>query len=194
MNSVLHQPLVLVLNRNWQPIDIRNPAEAFCQMITDTATALDLREDSSMVPTRWEEWKQLPVREGDFSIGTIHGRIRIPTVLVLSRFEKVPLRRPKLNFRNLWERDGGRCQYTGRPLHPSEANIDHVIPRSRQGKTSWENCVLADRSVNARKGNRTPVEAGLSLLRKPQAPREQPVTLFLRNIHGIPDWEPFLQT
>ncbi len=193
MNSVLDKQVVLVLNRNWQAIDVRNPAEAFCQMATDTATALDIRDDSSMVPTRWEDWRRLPVRENDFSIGTARGRIRVPTVLVLSRFSKVPTRRPKLNFRNLWERDGGRCQYTGRLLRPGEANIDHVVPRSRQGATSWENCVIADRAVNSRKGNRTPEEAGLSLLSVPAAPRELPATMLLRNVHGIPEWEPFLQ-
>jgi 5-methylcytosine-specific restriction endonuclease McrA len=194
MSSILDKPIVLVLNRNWQAINVRTPAEAFCQMVTDTATALDIRDDQSMVPTKWEDWRCLPVRETDFSIGTAHGSVRVPTVLVLARYARVPMKRPKFNARNLWERDGGRCQYTGRPLRPGEGNIDHVVPRSRGGETSWENCVLAAREVNARKGSRTPEEAGLRLLSEPVAPREMPATLLLRNTHGIPDWEPFLQS
>lgn len=192
MNPILHKNIVLVLNRNWQAIDIKTPAEVFCQMATDVATALDIQGSDWMVPTKWEDWRRLPVRESDFSIGTSAGPIRVPTVVVLSRFSRVPMKRPKFNARNLWARDGGRCQHTGRDLRPGEGNIDHVLPRSRGGKTTWENCVLAARDVNSRKANRTPGEAGLTLLRPPGAPREVPVTALLKNIHGIPDWEPFL--
>lgn len=190
--SVLHKNIVLVLNRNWQAINIKTPAEVFCQMATDVATALDIQGSDWMIPTKWEDWKELPIRDEDFSIGTPHGEIRVPTVVVLSRFSKVPMKRPKFNARNLWVRDGGRCQYTGRELKPGEGNIDHVVPRSRGGATSWDNCVLAARDVNSRKANRTPEEAGMKLLATPREPREVPVTALLKNVHDIPDWEPFL--
>lgn len=192
MSTVLNKNIVLVLNRNWQAINIQTPAEAFCQMATDVVTALDIDGNESMIPTKWEDWRKLPVRENDFSIGTAHGRIRVPTVVVLSRFSKVPMKRPKFNARSLWERDGGRCQYTGRELRPGEGNIDHVVPRSRGGRTTWDNCVIAAREVNSRKANRTPEEAGLKLLKQPHTPREVPVTVLLKNVHGITDWEPFL--
>ena len=192
MNSVLHQNVVLVLNRNWQAINIQTPAEAFCQMMTDVVTALDVQGTDWMVPTKWEDWKSLPVRETDLSIGTARGQIRVPTIIVLSRFSKVPMKRPKFSARNVWARDGGRCQYTGRDLRPGDGNIDHIVPRSRGGGSSWENCVLSAREVNTRKADRTPEEAGLQLLNQPRAPREVPVTALLKNIHGIPEWEPFL--
>jgi len=192
MNSVLHQNVVLVLNRNWQAINIQTPAEAFCQMMTDVVTALDVQGTDWMVPTKWEDWKNLPVRDTDLSIGTAHGQIRVPTIIVLSRFSKVPMKRPKFSARNVWARDGGRCQYTGRDLRPGDGNIDHIVPRSRGGGSSWENCVLSAREVNTRKADRTPEEAGLQLLNQPRAPREVPVTALLKNIHGIPEWEPFL--
>jgi 5-methylcytosine-specific restriction endonuclease McrA len=191
--SILNQNIVLVLNRNWQAINIKTPADIFCQMATDVATALDIKGSDWMVPTKWEDWMKLPIREGDLSIGTAHGPIRVPTVVVLARFSRVPMKRPKFNARNLWARDGGRCQYTGRELRPGEGNIDHVIPRSRGGKTSWENCVLSAREVNNRKANRTPEEAGLVLKKLPSAPPELPVTMLLKNVHEIPDWEPFLK-
>lgn len=192
MNSVLHQNVVLVLNRNWQAINIQTPAEAFCQMATDVVTALDIQGKDWMIPTKWEDWKRLPVRETDLSIGTAHGRVRVPTIIVLARFSKVPLKRPKFNARNVWARDGGRCQYTGRELRPGDGNIDHVLPRSRGGRSTWENCVLSAREINSRKADRTPEEAGLKLLNRPEAPRVVPVTALLKNVHGIPDWEPFL--
>lgn len=193
MDSILHKNIVLVLNRNWQAIHVRTPAEAFCQMATDAVTALDIQGYESMVPVKWEDWRALPVRDGDFSVGTAQGLVRVPTVVVTARFSRVPVKRPKFNARNLWERDGGRCQYTGRPLRPGEGNIDHIVPRSRGGLTSWDNCVIADRRVNSRKADRTPEEAGLRLVREPRAPREVPVTMLLKNTHGIPDWDLFLK-
>jgi 5-methylcytosine-specific restriction endonuclease McrA len=192
MNDMLHKTVVLVLNRHWQAIDVKSPAETFSMLVTGAATALDMKMGEEMRPVTWAEWLTLPVREGDFSIGTVRGAIRIPTVIVLARFDKVPKRRPKFCARAIWERDGGVCQYTGRKLRPSEGNIDHVVPRSRGGKTSWENCVLADKKVNSKKGNRLPEEVGLRLIRAPKAPKEVPTSALIRNQHRVGDWNLFL--
>ena len=191
MNDILSRPIVLVLNRNWQAINVRTPQQAFVQMATDCATALDI-DGENMTPVRWAQWIKLPVRADDDFVRTPGGPVRIPHVIVLSKFAKVPKRRPKFSARGIWARDGGRCQYTGKPLRAGEGNIDHVVPRSRGGKTSWENCVLASRDVNSRKADRLPEEIGLRLLRLPYAPRELPSTLFIRNVNGIPAWRRFL--
>lgn len=191
MNDILNRPIVLVLNRNWQAINVRTPQQAFVQMATDVATALDI-DGETMVPVRWAQWIKLPVRANDHAVRTPGGPVRIPHVIVLSRFAKVPKRRPKFSARAVWARDGGRCQYSGRSLRPGEGNIDHVLPRSRGGKTSWENCVLASREVNSRKGDRLPEEVGLRLLRAPAAPRELPSTFFIRNPGAILAWRHFL--
>ena len=190
--NTLHKNIVLVLNRNWQAINTITPAEAFCQMSTDVATGLDIDSKEFMLPTKWADWLKLPVRDSDNGIGTAKGEIRVPTVIVLANFARVPMKRPKFSARGLYVRDGGRCQYTGRELQPGEGNIDHVMPRSRGGDTSWENCVLAARDVNSKKADKTPKEAGLRLKRQPAEPREVPVTAMLRNLHGITDWDVFL--
>lgn len=192
MEPILDKNLVLVLNRNWQAINIITPAQAFCQMCTDTATALDICGRETMIPIPWTDWLELPIRESDLKIHTVRGGIRVPTVIVLARYAKVPMSRPRFSARGIRERDMHRCQYTGRELAPGEGNIDHVVPRSRGGETSWTNCVLSAKTVNSRKGNRTPEEAGLKLLRPPVAPRAVPVTLTLTNALGIEDWHPFL--
>lgn len=194
MSDVLNKSTVLVLNRNWQAIAVKTPAEAFGMMATGNATALEIAGDDRMNPVRWEEWLKLPVRDGDNAIGTVHGPVRVPTVLVLARFDKVPKRRPKFCAKAIWERDGGVCQYTGRKLKPNEGNIDHVVPISRGGKSSWDNCVLADKRINSKKGCKLPEEAGLKLLRRPFTPREVPVTNLIRNTYQVPDWEMFLGT
>jgi 5-methylcytosine-specific restriction endonuclease McrA len=191
MSPSLHTSTVLVLNRCWQAIDVKTPAEAFAMMATGSASALDIAE-GALRPVSWREWLTLTVREQDTGVGTARGLVRSPTVLVLARYARMPRRRLTFSRRGLWHRDGGVCQYSGRRLQFDEANIDHVIPRSRGGPTSWENCVLADKRVNHRKGDRTPEEAGLRLARDPQIPRELPATAFIRNNHGILDWELFL--
>jgi 5-methylcytosine-specific restriction endonuclease McrA len=193
MTDILNKATVLVLNRNWQAINVRTPAEAFCQMATNVATALDIEADDSLRPVTWEEWITLPIRSQDNCVRTPRGAIRVPTVIVAVNFTKVPKKRPKLCARTIRERDGNRCQYTGAVLKPDESSLDHVVPRSHGGRDAWENLVWSSKQVNTRKGNRLPHEAGLQLLTVPRAPKELPVTALLRNPHGIPDWKLFVQ-
>ena len=198
MTDILTKAIVLVLNRNWQAINIRTPQEAFCQMATNVATALDIELDEggqalAMRPVKWDEWITLPVREGDNQVRTTRGAIRVPTVIVAVNFARVPKKRPKLCARAIRERDGNRCQYTGRLLHPDEGSLDHVTPRSRGGADTWENLVWSAKEVNQRKADRLPHEAGLKLLSGPRAPKELPATQFLRNSHDIVEWDLFLK-
>ena len=192
MNTYIHKSTVLVLNRNWQAIDCKTPAQAFCMMAGDSATALYIADDGSMTPMKFNDWLNLPVRARDLCIGTVRGGVRMPTVIVLARYARVPKRRPNFGKHGIWERDGGVCQYSGRKLKPSEGNIDHVLPRSRGGASSWDNCVLAHRDINSKKANRTPQEAGLKLIRSPSVPKELPTSMFIRNLHGMEDWAHFV--
>ena len=193
MSDILNKNIVLVLNRNWQAINIRTPADAFCQMATQVATALDILGEEHIRPVSWAEWITLPIRDGDHAVRTVRGEIRVPAVIVAVNYAKVPQQRPRLCARSIRERDGNRCQYTGRVLHPDEGSLDHVVPRSRGGADSWENLVWSAKDVNQRKADRLPHEAGLRLLTIPRAPKELPATAFIRNAHGIPAWKLFLK-
>lgn len=186
----LHQKNVLVLNRHWLPVSVVTPADAFCHMVAGTADGLCISPDA-MCTFAWDDWRKLDA-DSSPSIGTKEGRVRVPTVIVLTRFGGLPMRRPGFGFRALWERDGGRCQYSGRPLAIHEADIDHILPRSRGGRDTWENCVISDRSINRRKAARTPEEADLTLIRKPTIPRTVPVTITIENTHNINDWNHFI--
>ena len=225
MTDILNKSIVLVLNRNWQAINVRAPQEAFCMMATNVATGLEIEgEDhpSSVAlasealggsntaaldeshskarelrrvdirPVTWEEWITLPIREQDEAVHTVRGPIRVPTVIVAVNYAKVPKKRPKLCARTIRERDGNRCQYTGKLLKPDEGSLDHVLPRSRGGKDTWENLVWSSKDVNARKGDRLPHEAGLRLLGVPRAPKERPVSTLIRNAHDVPEWKLFV--
>ena len=192
MSNILTKATVLVLNRNWQAINVRTPQEAFCMMATNVATGLEIEGEDHIRPVTWDEWITLPIRSQDEAVHTVRSSIRVPTVIVAVNFAKVPKKRPKLSARNIRERDGNRCQYTGTLLRPEEGSLDHVVPRSRGGPDTWENLVWAAKNVNQRKGNRLPHEAGLKLLSVPRAPKEVPVTALIRSVPGIDDWKLFL--
>lgn len=192
-DNVIHLPLVLVLNRAWQAINVRTVGLAVQQSMSGVATPLDITGDGDMRPVRsWAEWLTLPVRLHDRAVGTVRGPVRAPTVIVCVGYNKVPQRRPKFSARAVRQRDGNRCQYTGRLLGPKEGSLDHVLPLSRGGAHGFENVVWADRRVNGRKADRTPEEAGLRLLSVPRTPRAVPMSQLIRNVHGVADWAPFV--
>ena len=192
MNQEFRKETVLVLNRNWQAIHVKSPADAFVMMYSDTATGLDIRGEDHMVPLKWNDWVNLPITDSDNFIKTVRGSIKVPKVIVLCNYDRVPRKRPKFSPKAVWERDNGICQYSGQRLTPQEANIDHVIPRSRGGKTDWSNCVLTHKEINSKKADRTPEEAGLKLIRKPQDPKELPSTFYIKNKHNVREWDMFL--
>ena len=192
MSNILTKATVLVLNRNWQAINVRTPQEAFCMMATNVATGLEIEGEDHIRPVTWEEWIMLPIRDQDEAVHTVRGQIRVPTVIVAVNYAKVPKKRPKLCARAIRERDGNRCQYTGRVLHPRDGSLDHVVPRSRGGKDVWENLVWSAKEVNQRKADRLPHEAGLRLFSVPRAPKELPVSVLIRNTAEIEDWKLFV--
>lgn len=189
----LHKNTVLVLNKNWQAINVKSPQDAFCMLATGAATGLDIDEAGNMTPITWDRWLSLEVRSSDNFIKTVRGSIRIPTVIILCRYNQVPKKRPKFSNKAIWERDQGICQYTGKKLKPGEGNIDHIVPKHKGGQTNWTNCVLSCSKINAKKANRTPEEVGLKLLRQPFVPKELPTTLYIKNTYKIPEWNYFLQ-
>src|SRR2546427_10783060 len=95
MSDILNKTIVLVLNRNWQAINIRTPADAFCQMATNVATALDIGGESHIRPVTWDEWITLPGREGDYAVRTARGGIPVPTVIVAAKLPQGADKRPQ---------------------------------------------------------------------------------------------------
>lgn len=108
------------------------------------------------------EWKGVP----------LYKSMDYPAIIILKSYVRKKPLLPRFNFKGVFRRDLFRCQFTGAILPPSQLTVDHVIPKARGGKSTWENCVTASLAVNAAKGNRTPEEAGLKLLRKPVAPAD----------------------
>ena len=182
---------VLILNKNWIPINTTTARHSFALIYSDHAKGIMIEEDK-VVPLEWNEWVSLNLKENDRTVKTVRGFIKIPTVIVLNHYDKIPRQIIKFTQKSLWERDNFTCQYTGKKVTRTNGNIDHVIPKSQGGKTSWENCVIAHKEINALKADRTPEQAGLKLLKKPSAPRIMPVSFYIRNKEEVKDWELFL--
>jgi 5-methylcytosine-specific restriction endonuclease McrA len=185
----------LVLNRNWQAVNIVGVKRAFALLFQDHARAINTR-DGDFVPMNAEEWFAFSSASGDADdhefIHTVRLRILIPKVLLLRSFDRLPSTEIKFNRENVFIRDNYTCQYTGKRCKPSELTLDHVIPRDRGGRTSWENIVTCRREINSMKANRLPHEAGLSLLRKPARPKVRPFSAQVAASGAEREWHSFL--
>jgi len=191
MMNYINKHNVLILNKHWIPINTTTAKHSFALMYTHNARGMMIEEDK-LVPLEWREWISLEVNENDRKVKTVRGFVKIPTVIVLNHYDKIPRQIIKFTQKSLWERDNFTCQYTGKKVTRTNGNIDHIIPRSQGGKTSWENCVIAHKEINAIKADRTPEQAGLKLLKKPSAPRFMPVSFYIKNKDEIQDWDLFL--
>jgi 5-methylcytosine-specific restriction endonuclease McrA len=125
-------------------------------------------------------------------VRTVSLEIRVPRVIRLLFYNRVPKNQVKLNRRNIYARDGSRCQYCGKRFSSSELSLDHVVPRAQGGKASWTNIVCACTECNKKKGGRTPRQAGMKLTRKPTRPSRSPV-LALKLMSGKYEaWKDFV--
>jgi 5-methylcytosine-specific restriction endonuclease McrA len=158
----------LVLNKSWIPIDFTTVREALRLIYSDAALAV-LPDDYSVHD--FKSWADLRVVAGEPHIRTVSLEIKVPEIIVLANYNGIPDRRIVLTRRNLFRRDNCTCQYCGGRLRSEDATIDHVLPRSRGGKSNWINCVIACVPCNARKADRLPLEVGMALRRRPFKPR-----------------------
>lgn len=128
-----------------------------------------------------------------YKIKTSSGYFELPSVIVLREYVHVPYVRSKApSKRNVYRRDGHRCQYCGCQLTARNASIDHVLPRSRGGKCSWVNMVSACKPCNRKKSNRTPDEAGMRLMKPPVVPSRN--TIVMASLRGDSRWEPWVRS
>ncbi len=170
MNMALDSS-VLVLNRLWQAVNICSARRAFSLIYAGQAQVVD-SEAGSYQTFGFDEWRDLSENEnGPDLIHTLNFRIRVPKIIVLMVFDKLPRKDVKLTWQNIFMRDHFHCQYCNQKFDRTELNIDHVVPRSRGGKTTWDNVVCSCIKCNTRKGNRSPEQARMPLKRNPKAPR-----------------------
>ena len=142
----LHKP-VLVLNASFEPINICAARRAIVLVLKGVASA----EETS-----------------PHSVQSSRQRMALPSVIRLLEYRRIPHQTRALSRKNILMRDRYTCQYCAKILPSAELTLDHVIPRSRAGESTWENLVTCCNPCNNRKGSRTPDEAGIKLLRLPR--------------------------
>ena len=180
---------VLVLNRHFQPIHVTNVKRAFALLYMGAAQAVD-RQFRTF---DFDSWAELSAEMGDDVIHTVNRAIRVPRVILLQVYDRIPRAKVRFSRHNIYTRDNNTCQYCGRQLPRTELNLDHVVPRSRGGRTTWDNVVCCCVDCNIAKGARTLEQAGLKLLKVPDAAAldaHLPGGWRPRSRHR--DWLPFL--
>jgi 5-methylcytosine-specific restriction endonuclease McrA len=178
---------VLVLNRVFQAVQVTSVRKAFSLFYKGHVRAV-LPDYSTY---EFENWCDIPPQPQDEVVLTPSMAIRIPRVVALKDYDHLPRQEVKFSRHNIYVRDGNRCQYCGHKFPSAELSLDHVIPLSRGGNSSWENVVCACLACNVRKGNRTPQEASMKLIVHPKKPRWHPVGHFGANKFH-PAWRNFL--
>jgi 5-methylcytosine-specific restriction endonuclease McrA len=179
---------VLVLNRSYLPVHVTSARRAFTLLYQGIARVVNEQYQTF----DFEEWSQLAVAREAEAVGTPSGRIRIPRVIALVAFDRLPKRHVRFSRINLMARDNFQCQYCGRRPHRAELNLDHVVPRSLGGRSTWENVVTSCVDCNRRKGGRTPRQAHLKLVKRPERPRWTPLANLMWSSVRYQEWRPFL--
>lgn len=179
---------VLVVNSLYQAVQITGAHRAFRLFYAGRARAVD----RDFATYDFENWCDLPAGAGDEVVRTPSRAIRIPRVIQLLHYDRLPRREVRFTRRNIFFRDRNRCQYCGRVYAQKRLNLDHVVPLSRGGRSSWDNVVCACIECNSRKGSRTPEEAGMHLVRAPRRPAGHPVLRAGWIGPGHEEWRTFL--
>ena len=179
---------VLVLNRLFQAIQVTSVRKAFCLLYKGHVRAVA----PDYTTYDWEDWVDIPPQSNEDSIITPTLRIRIPRVVLLVDFDRLPRHEVRFTRKNIFYRDRNRCQYCGHKFQTRDLNLDHVVPLSRGGKSTWENVVCCCIKCNSRKGGLLPEEAGMHLIRSAVKPRWHPLVKISFTTGQYEAWKNFL--
>ncbi len=183
---------VLVLNRLWQAVNICSTKRAFCLLYQGHAQVVT-ENGGSFTTFTFDDWKDFSQNAPDEEfVRTISFKVRVPHVILLLLYDRLPAREVKFTRKNIYERDGNRCQYCGKKFDTKDLNLDHVVPLARGGKTTWDNVVCSCLSCNTRKGGRLLSEVGMKFIRRPRKPRWQRFILVRFSSHMHESWKHFL--
>ncbi|MGE0825484.1 MAG: HNH endonuclease [Candidatus Binatia bacterium] len=179
---------VLVLNNSYFPVHVTSVRRALSLLYQGVAKAVD----QQYCTFDFDSWSALSSSLNGDTISLVDRVIRVPRVVLLVAYNRVPKRQVRFSRFNVFARDNNTCQYCQRKFSRSELNLDHVIPRSRGGLSTWENVVCSCFTCNRDKGGRLPEEAGMRLIRKPTRPEWTPFMLETFSFRRYHEWVPYL--
>jgi 5-methylcytosine-specific restriction endonuclease McrA len=196
ITNVLNNP-ILVLNKSWRAVRVETFKRSLGKVCNDRARFVDPEQFNTY---SWEEWienfsiSNEVAKTVDYDvIRSVRFSVKSPTIIVCTKYNKIPVVALKLNRKNILVRDGFRCQYCGRKLNTRNSTMDHVLPRSAGGKNSWENLVICCIACNVMKANRTPAQAKMVLHCKPSKPPWNPMYSMI-NKKWPTDWDKVINT
>jgi 5-methylcytosine-specific restriction endonuclease McrA len=191
---------VLVLNKLFMAVHVISVRRAFILLCKELAEVVS-QEDGQFATYDFQTWREISEYrlknfqysdEEDDWVRTASTQIQVPRVIRLLDYEKVPRHAVKFNRRNIFARDNNQCQYCGKKFSTSDLSLDHIVPRSQGGDSSWENVVCACIDCNVRKGGRTPKQAHMGLIRKPEKPKRSPMLNLKMTSKKYQSWKTFL--
>lgn len=188
---------VLILNRQYMAVHVVNVRRAFSLLVKQLAEVIHI-EDGQYANYDFESWREISELKAEFKephedwIRSVNFEIQVPRIMRLLYYDRLPKQRVRLNRRNIFARDDGKCQYCGKRFPSSELSLDHVIPTCRGGTTTWENLVCACVRCNVKKGGRTPREAHMKLIRDPVRPKRSPLLSVKLGNPKYASWKSFL--
>ena len=186
MSKILQRP-TLVLNRNWQPINVATVARALLMVWNESARIVDPTDYQLY---QWEDWARLVPDRDEPYVQAVRQRLRVPEVITLTDFDRLPTGAVTFSRRNVFKRDRFTCQYCNKQPGSDELTIDHVVPRAQGGESTWTNCVLACLDCNSRKADRTPEQATMKLRKEAVRPEWRP--LYSRHAMKMESWSKFI--
>lgn len=186
-----------MLNRHYMPLRIIGVKRTFSLLLRELAEVIHI-EQGQYQSYDFESWKEISELRREFEphehdwIRTVRFDIAVPRIIRLAMYDRLPRHEVKFNRRNIFARDGNRCQYCGKKFATSDLSIDHVIPRSREGTNCWENVVCCCLKCNVKKGGRTPAEAHMRLIVRPVKPKRSPALTIKLSDNRYRSWKQFL--
>lgn len=200
---------VLVLNKGYMAMRVVSAKRAFCMLARNMAEVIhvDTRDLSGgdganlcgqFLNYDFDSWAELSALRKEFEglnydwVRTVRMEIAVPRIIRLLGYDRLPAQTVKLNRRNLFARDRNQCQYCGRHFPTADLSIDHVKPRAAGGGDSWDNLVCACIRCNAKKGGRTPEQASMKMIRKPERPKRNPLIALRLGNAKYSSWKAFL--
>jgi hypothetical protein len=188
---------VLVLNKHYAAVRVVSARRAFCLLFKEIAEIVSV-EDSEYLSYDFESWRELSELRAQYEreehewVRCVRFELAVPRIVRLLFYDLLPRTEVKFTRRNIYARDSNRCQYCGKRFSTTELSLDHIIPRSRGGQSNWTNIVCCCVTCNVRKGQRTPAEARMRLVRKPVRPKRSPIIALRLGSEKYSSWRQFL--
>ena len=189
--SSLTKP-VLVLNKSWLPVNTISVEKAINMLFSCYANGepkAKIIEAENFSQLTWSDWSKLRPKEGEDYIAGANYFLKVPEVILLTRYNKLPKTKANFSRKEIFKRDNYTCQVCSKKVDGFTGSIDHLIPKSRSGKTEWTNCCVMCVPCNGKKANRTLEEAGMKLLKIPIKPK---LNFFRNEIKPLKSWENFI--